>query len=1164
MNRKVLGFGVVAALVMLAGVMFRRSSSDPAQAARPALAAKSSPTSPAAVPQPKDTPKLDAKAEKAMAHSRVFVNPSTTAPGFDVRGVEYAAKVGATGLELTTPNFSLKMKPVAVEQGATAQALGDGAPRRASENVAQIVRPEVVEEYVFENERIEQLFRFDRPPGEGELRVKIAMEGGLKIEKVPADQSVWRDTALLDGGLLFKNPDGRGVLAYHGAVAIDAAGRRQTLYPDVADGAIVLAVPDVFMATAAFPLVIDPWLEMNLSAQGGGVSRSARVSEGMSIALNGSGNPFVAWSDDSSGNFDVYVRFFNGFEWKDLGGSTLAGGISKNVGKSSHPSISLSSAGNPAVAWDDDTSGDFEIYVRMWNGSAWAELAGSGTGGGISRRSGFSVNPSIAVISTIAFTGDIEFEETPLVAWQQDVLGVSDIYVAFFFPGDASSDAGWYPLLGAPAGPGSSFNISKTPQGVSEHPKVTLDGFGMPWVAWQDTQTGNYEIYVRGYFPTGTLPVDLSADGRAFFNVIGGEYEATSVDLVISGYTSGFVTELGSWAQVQGSAWTLGDPLPAGPGFAAIASGISDTATTPSFFPSISIDSSAGNVYVAWQEGPTVAPPPAPPALSTDVFVRRLALPAPPATPPLPGAFTTAWLPMGGAATLNVSNSGRGLKPSIAIDPSSGGQPIVVWQDDTGAAGVGTIDQPEILARQFRGAAWADVGDAGSGFVQRGISQTTDLSFSPQVLPAGLGQYICGWTDGNAGAFDVYLKKFFIVDLVQLSLEQQNLAGVPLLVGESTPDTTVRLRANVRGESLATPPVFGVRAQFEVRPVGTPFIGTPTFETSLGTPTNAVGAGNVVEGLFNGAPNLRYAWRARAADQIGRVGPWQSFGNNSDVVSDFEVRLTIPTAPPTGLDQLRADGSTQISLGGTTPDNVVNITAQITPPDSQTPVQLQVEVQPVGTAFDDTISAQSGFVSSSSTVTLPIAASDGNFHWRVRTVPQSGTPSGWVSFGGNPETDPDFVVQAPVPAGASLGQFFLNGTTPIPPGGTSGQTGVVLSGIPVSPVPGGNVRLEFEVRPTSQGFTGVPTSQGNLVVSGLTSSATITLPFENYHWRARATTDANTSSGWVSFGGGDGTTDFRLFVAPPPVELDDKDKCGLTGLEAFLLVGLLAFRRRRR
>lgn len=1158
MNRKVLAIGALVVIALAVGVFTRVGAPQPVRKGRESSAARTVPAASSGpkiqAPPARPAPKLSAEGEKALAYSRVVIEPAEGA--VQVRGEEYRAQVDPSGLELKTADFSLRMTPTAVEQGAKTRALENGVPVREGANVARVIRPEVVEEYIFENRRVEQLFRFDRPPGEGELRVKIAVQGGLDIEKVPANQSLWRDTALLDGGLLFKRPDGKGVMAYHGAVVIDAAGRRETLYPDVQDGQIVLAVPDTFMATAAFPLVIDPWLELNLSAQGGGISLTSKVSEGLSLALDGSGNPHVAWSDNTFGNFDIYYRYFNGFEWKSLGTSMSPGGVSNNAGKSSHPSLALGNGGTPMIAWDDDTSGDFEINLRRWNGTTWQSIAESATDTrGLSGQAGLSLHPSVGVmVAQMNFPSApaVEFEEVPIVAWQQDEDGVSDIYVAFYFPGDEDSDEGWYPLS-------SGYNISNTPLGVSENPVLAMDDFSRPFVAWHDTQNGNFEIYLRGFFTEAAAPA-LTLDGRIRVTVTGGIYDQDARALLSSGYLSGGgsgVEVAGVWGEVQGS----------GSG-----GGISGTAG-PSFYPSLTFEFATDAIYVAWQEGPTTQPPPAPPLLNTNVYMRRaLRTGGVAASPATIANYGAAWAELGGSATGGgISGTGRGLKPSIAV-VNGAGVPVVAWQDDTSPAGVGTIGNPEIFVRQFLGGVWQDVGDAGSTIVQGGISATSSLSFSPQLRQAGQGQFLCAWTDGALGAFDVFVKKFFVTDLAQISLDQLDLGGTQIAVGGNTPDTTVRLRANVRGESLVVPAVTGVRAQFEVRPIGTPFIGTPTVETSLGTPTNAVGAGNVVEALFNGAPNVMYAWRGRAVDQIGRVGPWQSFGGNGDSVIDFEVRQTIPTPAPAGLDQRRLDQVTQIPLGATTSESSVVLIASIVPPDASTTVQLEVEVQPIGTAFTQTATAVSAPVSGAATIVLAHPAlNNGSYHWRARTVPQAGSispASGWISFGGNPDGQADFVIQSPVPA--TLEQRLLDGLTTLPVGATSPESGVTLLGTVTAPTPGVQVRLEVELRPTGAPFTGTPTHQGNLVASGQVSTITITgLGFDSYHWRARTTTAANSSSAWVSFplppaGNADGQADFTLFVAPVGPSFEDKDKCGLTGLEAFLLAGLLAFRRRRR
>jgi len=57
--------------------------------------------------------------------------------------------------------------------------------------------------------------------------------------------------------------------------------------------------------------------------------------------------------------------------WEAMGvGSASGGGISKSAGQSSNPSLAVGPGGAPIIAWSDDSSGNYEIYVQGWNGSA--------------------------------------------------------------------------------------------------------------------------------------------------------------------------------------------------------------------------------------------------------------------------------------------------------------------------------------------------------------------------------------------------------------------------------------------------------------------------------------------------------------------------------------------------------------------------------------------------------------------------------------------------------------------------------------------------------------------------------------------------------------------------------------------------------------------------
>src|SRR5690606_30141275 len=125
-------------------------------------------------------------------------------------------------------------------------------------------------------------------------------------------------------------------------------------------------------------------------ASGGGISDNSGSSENPSLAISAEG-PIIAWHDDSSGDWEIYVRRWNGAAWIEMGaGSASGGGISEDEEGSWSPSLAVSPDG-PIVAWYNGYGSGSEIYVRRWDGAAWVEMgAGSASGGGVSNNGGLS------------------------------------------------------------------------------------------------------------------------------------------------------------------------------------------------------------------------------------------------------------------------------------------------------------------------------------------------------------------------------------------------------------------------------------------------------------------------------------------------------------------------------------------------------------------------------------------------------------------------------------------------------------------------------------------------------------------------------------------------------------------------------------------------------
>jgi hypothetical protein len=182
-------------------------------------------------------------------------------------------------------------------------------------------------------------------------------------------------------------------------------------------------------------------------------------------------------------------------------------------------------------------------------------------------------------------------------------------------------------------------------------------------------------------------------------------------------------------------------------------------------------------------------------------------------------------------------------------------------------------------------------------------------------------------------------------------------------------------------------------------------------------------------------------------------------------------------------------------------------------------VALEVEVKPLGTAFDGAGTSVSGFAASPSTISLTAGgfSSGTRYHWRARGVDSVGGVSPWTAFGGNPETEADFTVDTSVtnpPSG--LGQFAFYGGAAVPAGGAV-TGGIVLRAAAGTNSAGYPVRLEFEVMPagSAAAYGALATS---LVSGGTVQEMSFTGPAAgDYHWRVRTVSEFGSASGWVEF-----------------------------------------------
>ena len=229
------------------------------------------------------------------------------------------------------------------------------------------------------------------------------------------------------------------------------------------------------------------WAELAGSAHGGGISNGLANSLAPSITLDAAGNPLVAWAQANNIGVADFNPAANGGQggWIALGSSLSTGGIS-NTGHAGSPQI-VNTANGPTVAWLDSTSGAANIFVRQFNGSTWSILgSGSASGQGVSNSS-----QAIASFSLAANGSNLA------VAWAQPGTSPgASIYVL------QNSGSGWNGLSGSATGNGISGTFT------SATPTLAYAG-GSLYAAWAADNDGTFNIVAANNTVSGWQPLAI-------------------------------------------------------------------------------------------------------------------------------------------------------------------------------------------------------------------------------------------------------------------------------------------------------------------------------------------------------------------------------------------------------------------------------------------------------------------------------------------------------------------------------------------------------------------------------------------------------------------------------------------------------------------------------
>ncbi len=223
----------------------------PPSAPRPALAPAS--VDPASKPRGPRQHALDPRAPVGAARGIDHTRMHYDTPGDGslwARGARYKASVDAGGVTYypmlgpaQPEHYPLRLTPDRLTRGGELLDVSCTSAAVRTGNRVELDHGLFVEAYEFAPESVEQLFVFRSLPGEGELVLHLPIAC-----KLPASEE--RECFVFQSDL--------GRVTYGRAVAIDANGRRIDAPTELEDGAISIRVDARFLATATFPLTIDP------------------------------------------------------------------------------------------------------------------------------------------------------------------------------------------------------------------------------------------------------------------------------------------------------------------------------------------------------------------------------------------------------------------------------------------------------------------------------------------------------------------------------------------------------------------------------------------------------------------------------------------------------------------------------------------------------------------------------------------------------------------------------------------------------------------------------------------------------------------------------------------------------------------------------------------
>jgi len=448
--------------------------------------------------------------------------------------------------------------------------------------------------------------------------------------------------------------------------------RRMRLVPLAVLCALIIAVPSVWAN----------WVE-------GGVALCTAMGYQQSpqITSDGAGGAIVTWGDHRGTSRDIYAQRVNAsgaIQWITDGVALCTA-----TGDQTNLTIDSDGAGGAIVAWQDQRSGNNDIYAQRVNASGVAQWTTDGVA--ICTSTGYQIFP--AIISDGAGGAIITWRDA------RDGLSNYDIYVQRVA---ASGVVQW-----------TTNGVAVcTAVGDQRHPIIVSDGVSGALVAWEDGRSGNSSIYVQRVFASGD--VGVSPDGVAICAATGGQTWPT----ITSDGAGGAIVTWMDYRNSSNFADIYAQRVNPSVAVQWQADGVAlCTASEFQQFPTI-ISDGVGGAIVTWEDARS--------GVATDIYAQRV-----------DASGVVQW--MNDGVAICTATGGQDF-PTITSDGAGGA--IVTWQDYRSSSNF----PPDIYAQRVNASGtppWTSDGVA--------LCTATWQQYNPTITSDGASGAIVTWEDGRSG-----------------------------------------------------------------------------------------------------------------------------------------------------------------------------------------------------------------------------------------------------------------------------------------------------------------------------------------------------------------------------------------------------------------------------